>query len=435
MSRVFFLLSLLQTLTFVAADTQKNSMVAEWIVLAHNLHRGNSGYFHTLPLDIQTNIFSRIHPAPSLDDWQSNNMLCVKSIVVPYCIKNFDINGDRLAFITPKKDKDNQFQPGWIDLNTNRCRMLCEEAIGFYDPNDAKIHLSDDTLFFDDYLYEKPSKESHKKVAFAAHKKKPLCAIIDVNMQGGIEVDIYDNGKICNTYTIPGVPGHAEQSVFRWHNKLNYLYKYDPSMSSIHLLDLNKKSERPCIKAFHIECPPHFSPDGDFFYAKHPDGLLVHNIDSARNTFHIISDEKKNFLLRGVGHSTYLAEITEITDTQGTEKKSYVLRKFDDHAGIPLTELNYAPALHKLPSGDDYRYVTIASDETKGSSKIEIFVPKTMVMFQHYCMLQAALAAQKSGDTKDRALFTAPQQATLVQETKTGYPVFDHLMAKKVSKE
>lgn len=461
----YFFLSLFYALSCVAADTQKSSMVAEWIVLAHNLRRGNSGYFHTLPLDIQTNIFSRIHPAPSLDDWQSNNMLCVKSLTVPHCIMNFDINSHHLVFVASQIPCEGaSYGIHSLDFKTNTLSQHCQgskivsDAICFgaipvvyltggetivitkkgknkgfiaYVANVNKKEFKN----YDGVMKECVSRDYVEALTAVNKTTDEYALVMKGSPENSLRMQLYKGTKsLCNTYCINDVDLDFENQRMGLCKKFLNFYIYNGEKKNLIMLFKGDPGYRG-DRVHGVESEPFFSPDGSTFCAKHKKGILRYNLETKEQSITTIDENENPFLLRGVGHSTYLAEITEITDTQGNATRSYELRKFDSEESVPLTELKNALTLHRLPSSDDYRYVTVVPDEEKCSSIIQIFVPKTIVLFQHYCMLQAALAAQENRNKKDRVLFTAPQQTTLVEETKKGYPVFDYLMAKAASKE
>ena len=121
-----FILAIGLSCYLVQAADQKETLREQWIALAHDLSLGKIGYFHWLPTDVQANIFSRIHPEPTLDDWYSNNLLCIKNITVHHLIVSFDIKGDRLAYMSSQKEKPGCYKPYWINLTTSDFDSPCE---------------------------------------------------------------------------------------------------------------------------------------------------------------------------------------------------------------------------------------------------------------------------------------------------------------------
>lgn len=437
------------------------ALIKEWIQLAHDLHAGNVGYFHLLPLDVQENIFSRIHPQPGLDDWQSNNGLCIQEMKVPHCIGSFDTqynsNCNRLAYMAQKEALGNYY-PFWIDLDTEKWHALCEKGIGFSVPNRAPIvQWCSDRIICESGSADNKDKMDLKAIdifdrplggrlsisylptsssvlSWATHKNLPLCAVMH---QNGMDLYI----KVFRISTSIETIGQAEivmddydlqklqHFTLTWHSSLPQLHIYNPVSSLIYVTDGSGKFDTQC-KLHNAQSKPHFSAEGNTLYTKHKYGLLrKYDIGTRKEIILPRRDTTDDFVLHGVGYTSYLAEGTAM---HGEGNGKYVLRSFEDlDKEVPLSEFDHAPKLCKLPSSDDYRYITIVPDKDKSTSTIKIFVPKTKVLFQHYCMLNAALHAHKHGSVTDWKFLTDPKNKELVCETKKGYALFSSLMAQK----
>ena len=463
------------------ADSQYTPAVSAWVRLAQDLQNGKIGYFYLLPLDVQANIFSRIHPQPSLDDWQSNNALCVKHITVPHHILSFDINGDRLAYMG-KKDKNSAgSSPYWIDLKTDNFHAplhkgeereclasmvpavkLCGDVIVFEEHRQAGqdlAGLSEKNLYAVN-IFDKPIGGSIYPFIVLQHGMNSTdiwCAhtsmqriVFSEQVHDRIHYHFYemtDKATInCGHHThVFGSPADVKiDKTFVWHPYVPQLYMYGHTQNDITLFD-KKGSMQPtgCEKILGfgpnsygdtyyingIQSRPYFSPDGKSFYAKHQDGLLKYDIAAKESSILSLSAAPNSLALRGVGRRTYLVEEVIAGDNNKGDGR-YIL---GCDASIPLTEFNNAPQLHKLPSGNDARYVTVVVDEKMSTSTIKISVPLTPVLFQHYCMLNAVLELKKNDKAKGWELFDLEENKCLVQGTKNGYALFDQEMPRKKS--
>lgn len=458
--RIFALQWLISCLFLVAADVQekpKQSLVERWIQLAQDLHAGKIGYFHKLPLEVQENIFSRIHPSPSLDDWRSNNALCVRTMVVPHEIVSFDLKGDRFAYMSPRMilngcDKD-KYLPHWIDLQTGEHRVLCEKGEG-YDGSFGKfpaIQLCDDVAIVEEFspkhfsgisLFDKPLPDylnngnsasypvktfdwgGGESIQCATHPSLPLCAVSYASGHlNEIYICTYENAKKIReiTFSCSNVDD-VQKHILTWHCSSNKLCIYKPGVK---LLDI-VRTDKHWQQTKDIKGIPYSSPGDSSLHAKYDDGVKRVDIATATCTTYFRMNSN-NFLLHGAGHATYFIEKS---DQDGVGTKQYSLHTLKDQKATELTELDNLPPLHKLPTSHDYRCVTVEPCDDGHASTIKIFVPKTYVMFKHYCMLQAALEAQKNGGWQH---FSVERNKQLVDETKMGetnkgYALFSKLM-------
>src|SRR5437660_844162 len=105
---LFIILSLFFTAQSYCAETAATACAWEWHDLAFD--KNMCAAINVLPLEIQALLVAYMHAITFssdkskslLDDWQTNDAICVQKLKTPNIIHNSHASGDRVAYLAKK---------------------------------------------------------------------------------------------------------------------------------------------------------------------------------------------------------------------------------------------------------------------------------------------------------------------------------------------
>lgn len=422
------------------------STVEAWLQLACDLREGKIGLFHTLPSDIQGRIFAQIHPRQSLDEWSSDNAMCVREILVPHHICSFDVAGDHMAYFAKKDGYIDAYDPHYLDLDYGHDRTLCEKGLnGCYGDAIPSIALCGDKIIYEghkkDLWYMDKNgdgrdigyiKLNDDVFAWACHPTLSLCVAVTLCTRGTGNSKVYiftmqKDGPHIKKYDHIFVG--SKISYLQWEYNRKFLTLTD-NKNGFYLINEEKGEFYSWSRDF--KGNSYFSFNGDSVVVKRVNNeVFKHKILKYKsNDNYIHTSDHPHCILRGFGESMFLMETA---DENGKGDNTFIMKSKNAN-DIKMTSFSGCKGLHRLPRNHDYRYITIEPsvnkyDATKTDSKISLFVPGSTVCFQHYCMMQALMEADKSENAVDMDLFKKPELKNLVDETAAHYAFFKKKMS------
>jgi hypothetical protein len=413
-------------------------IVAEWIDLARDAQR----HPFNVPTDVQDKIFAQIHPRQTIDEWKSDDAICVRELTISDYIYSFDIRDDTLTYFSKKHRWDNTYELHTVDLVTGDNCSYGNQSGTFHTERIPNIALCGNAVVFDDdqvrlmaYDFKNNKSEFLKWVlepivhrGFRCHTHLPLCASFNVN--GVARVHDAETGQIISNLGFI-LTDAVRGCHFAWHPTHAILAVTGAGQLLVFDIPNKKVIERIDTT---ISREPHFLLSDDIAVFMYKGAICEsgHRIDSGVKRTR--KKEMPRTFVREMGDTMVLAELK--SDYIQSEKTKCYLQPLSpdkksilSNGEIPIHAFNTDATFYQLPRHNDYRFITLKAslpinDHTNTTTAITVFVPRSRVRLQHYCIMQAALAALKTNRSVDWALFKRPVFAPLIQETAERYAFF-----------
>lgn len=412
-------------------EQKPTPIVHDWMQLACDAHYSKN-LFHDLPEDIQGHIFAQIHPRQTIDEWLSNDAVCIEQITVPDKIDCFDIYNDLFLYAC-QNSSTKTTEIYYVDLATGNNSPfgdvwefglpISDISIG----NRGKYALLKTlynnlitTSLHNLLRYGQNHNSLLNNKIFSCHTQLPFAATI--NKKG--DLYIHALGQEYTAYKGPGFIG--EPIFLTWHPTQPILAVAHKKRIAVHNMENNSSMKNDMKSNFESL---HFTFDGSLswtlkrnkhmYTAAYMSDILCSSYKKVPITYNI-----KKFTAKMIGDSVLLLQNKQ---QDNNKKTSYVLQSIKAHKQLPAFDTTHK---YKLPRNHDYRYVTVDLSTDNKKSTVSIFVPRSKVLLPHYCIMKAALEAKKTDNQANWNLFNKPEYTTLVHETAKYYSYFARLKQK-----